>query len=218
MNGRIEELVSVIPYTNTFADVGCDHGYVAEAMLKSGKCKKAYVSDVSEKCLEKAKKLLAGFISAGSAEAVVSDGFEKLPLCDCALIAGMGGEEIIKIVSAAAERKVLPDKLVLQPMKNFDRVRDCCVKNGYRIKKDYVFYVKDKYYFIIATERGKDFLSEEEREFGRTNISERPSDFVRYAREEKEKLAQILDSGNLCDSERDRIIEKIKRLNEYAKS
>ena len=69
MNGRIEELVSAIPYTNTFADVGCDHGYVAEAMLKSGKCKKAYVSDVSEKCLEKAKKLLAGFISAGSAEA-----------------------------------------------------------------------------------------------------------------------------------------------------
>jgi len=215
---RIEELVSAIPYTDTFADVGCDHGYVAEAMLKSGKCKKAYVSDVSEKCLEKAKKLLSGFISAGSAEAVVSDGFEKLPECDCALIAGMGGEEIIKIVSAAAEKGVLPDTLVLQPMKNFDRVRDCCVKNGYKIKKDYVFYVKDKYYFLIAAERGEDLLSDEEREFGRTNVSERPSDFVRYAREEKEKLAQILNAGNLGEDERNKITNKIKRLNEYADS
>lgn len=218
MKDRIEELVSAIPYTNVFADVGCDHGYVAEAVLKCGKCKKAYVSDVSEKCLEKAKKLLSDYISAGSAKAVVSDGFEKLPLCDCALIAGMGGEEIIKIVSAAAERNVLPPTLVLQPMKNFDRVRDCCVKNGYKIIKDYVFYVKDKYYFLIAAKRGKDFLSDEEREFGRTNISERPSDFIRYAREEKEKLARVLDSSNPGDDERNKITEKIKRLNEYAES
>lgn len=215
---RIERLVSAIPCCDVFADVGCDHGYVAEELLKSGKCKTAYLSDISEKCLEKAKRLLSDYISSGKAIAVVSDGFEKIPRCDCALIAGMGGEEIIKILSAAEKKGVLPDTLVLQPMKNFDRVRDCCVNGGYKITKDYVFYVKDKYYFLIVAARGEDSLSAEEREFGRTNLSELPPDFIRYVREEKEKLSAILNAGNLNDAERNIITEKIKRLNAYAKS
>ena len=71
MAERLKEIFSLLPECESFADVGCDHGYIAEAMLKSGKCKRAVMSDVSEKCLEKAKKLNAEFIKNGVAEAVL---------------------------------------------------------------------------------------------------------------------------------------------------
>ena len=115
MKKRLEEIFALLPECETFADVGCDHGYVAKQMLESGKCKKVIISDVSKKCLDKAIALLSNEIEEGRAEAVVSDGFEKVKECDLALIAGMGGEEIVGILKRA---KTLPLKLVLQPMKN----------------------------------------------------------------------------------------------------
>ncbi|MBQ4098436.1 MAG: SAM-dependent methyltransferase, partial [Clostridia bacterium] len=38
MNRRLEEIFSVIPKCEVFADIGCDHGLMTKAMLVSGKC------------------------------------------------------------------------------------------------------------------------------------------------------------------------------------
>ena len=109
MAERLKEIFSLLPECESFADVGCDHGYIAEAMLKSGKCKRAVMSDVSEKCLEKAKKLNAEFIKNGVAEAVLSDGLKKVPRTECVLIAGMGGE--LCYLVEGTERALLIDGL-----------------------------------------------------------------------------------------------------------
>ena len=107
MNYRLERIFSEIPPCKVFADIGCDHGYMTKAMVESGKCERAIVSDVSAKCLEKAQTLLSDYIGSGVVESVVSDGFEKVGACDLALIAGMGGEEITAILNAC---KNLPKK------------------------------------------------------------------------------------------------------------
>lgn len=216
---RIEEITSVIPRCKVFADVGCDHGYAAEKALKSGRCEKAVVSDVSEKCLMKARSLLSDYIAKGRAIAVLSDGFKNLPPCDVALIAGMGGEEIAKIISdAAKDGYVLPETLVLQPMKNADKVRALLAESGYRLEKDYLFYVGDKYYFLIKAVRGADVLSDEEREFGRTNVNELPPDFIRYVKEELGKFAPISAQCGETGCGREKIDDKIKRLKKYVDS
>ena len=122
MTARLDELFSLLPPCSKFADVGCDHGYIAQRMLLSGKCGHAVISDISEKCLKKAETLLKGEIEAGRATAVVSDGLEKLPAdCDLALIAGMGGEEIVEILKRAP---FLPATLCLQPMKNAEKLQE----------------------------------------------------------------------------------------------
>ena len=54
---RIDTLCSLLEKVETFADVGCDHGYCSEYMLKNGLCKKAILSDVSRGSLAKAEKL-----------------------------------------------------------------------------------------------------------------------------------------------------------------
>ena len=62
MTDRLNKIFDSLAECEVFADVGCDHGYIAKAMLFSGKCKKVIVSDISAKCLNKAEELLNDFI------------------------------------------------------------------------------------------------------------------------------------------------------------
>lgn len=213
MKDRIEEIVNAIPVSDVFADVGCDHGYVSKEMLKRGKCRFAVASDVSEKCLGKAKKLLFREIEEGRATCILSDGFDDLPKVDTALIAGMGGEEIVSILKRA---KCLPENLVLQPMKNCDKTRAFAVSIGYRIEKDYVFESDGKFYNLIVLEKGEDELTAEEIEFGRTNIKNPTEDFKKMLLKEAEKLTVYAE--NSPEDKKKELLKKANRLNKYAEN
>ena len=212
MNSRLERIFSVLTECDVFADVGCDHGYMAKAMLDSGKCKRVIISDVSEKCLKKAQDLLADYAKSGRVTSVVSDGFEKVGPCDLALIAGMGGEEIISIIEKA---KSLPERLVVQPMKNTDRVRVAVIKAGYAVEKDFTFICQGKYYDLISLKKGKDSLTREEIEFGRTNINEPTEDFKKIISDKISKLREYLESDTMSDKTKQDMISEIEKLSKY---
>ena len=212
MTERLYKIYSEIPNCKVFADIGCDHGYLAKAMLQGGKCNSVILSDISAKCLEKARDLMRDDIAEGRAQAIVSNGFEKLPKVDCALIAGMGGEEIISILLKA---KNLPEKLVLQPMKNTDKVRKKVVELGYKIVKDYTFLVGKIFYDLIVLEKGQDSLSEEEIKFGRTNLELRPSAFINSIKLKIENLSKVLNNGNLSECTKIQVTNQIKELEKY---
>ncbi len=209
MNKRLQVIFSEIPKCSSFADVGCDHGYIAEAVLTSGKCRSVIVSDISAPSLEKAKKLLKKYIDCGKATAVLCDGLKLVPPCETVLIAGMGGEETIKILS---ESPFLPEKLLLSPMKNQDKVRRFLEKSGYGIKKDYVFS-DERFYHIIYAEKGVfcEKYTEKEFAYGRTNLKERSADFLAYLNKELEKT---LNYKSKVASEKDAAAfdEKIREL------
>lgn len=212
MTDRLKRIFEVIPDCEVFADVGCDHGYIAKAMIKSGKCKKVIVSDISAKCLEKAEKLLEKEIKDGVAISVVSDGFDKIDSCDSALIAGMGGEEICSILKGA---KNLPEKLVIQPMKNCDKARLCAVNAGYKIVSDRVFKSAGKFYDLIVLEKGKDALTEEEAEFGRNNVCEKGADFSEMISEKIKKLEKYASKPELSPCARVEMQKEIEKLKKY---
>lgn len=147
---RIGVINSYIDECELFADVGCDHGYCAEYALKSGKCKRAIISDISAKSLQKAQTLLAPYIKAGVCLPVCCDGLEKIDRSvNQVLIAGMGGMEIISVL----QKSFIPEKFILQPMKNADKVRAYLLSQGCKITADDIFY-DEKFYFIIKGERG----------------------------------------------------------------
>lgn len=166
--GRINEISALIDNCESFADVGCDHGYIALSVLQSGKCKSVTVTDISAKCLAKAEKLLADYICDGRCRAVCCDGLKGVSSdTEQVLVAGMGGEEIIKILSEG----FIPKKFILQPMKNADKVRKFLLSRGCKIVYDGIF--KDgKYYFVIKGERygGGEIYSDVQLAFGRDSI------------------------------------------------
>lgn len=212
MNYRIEKLLDLIVPCQSFADVGCDHGLIAEAVIKRSLCEKVVITDVSEKCLNKARMLLSKFIDEGLVESFVADGLTGVPYCEQVLIAGMGGEEIVKIID---EAPFLPERFVLQPMKNTVKLRKTLLKKGYRIERDFVFYSGRKYYDTVVAVKGKDFLSEDELKFGRTNLKERSADFIRRLKEERDKLNGILLGRNLSENDKQKFEKEINEIERY---
>lgn len=196
MTERLSIIFKHIPKCKTFADIGCDHGYIALNMLTQNKCEKVIVSDISAKCLAKAESLLSQFIDNGVAKSVVSNGFEKVDECDVALIAGMGGEEICSIIENA---KKLPNTLVLQPMKNCDKVRIKAIELGYKFISDSMFKSAGKFYDLMVLEKGKDSLTEQEIRFGRDNLNTVNPCFIEKISIEIKKIKEHLKNQGLSE-------------------
>ena len=55
LSKRIHALANTVIDGHTIADIGTDHGYVPMLLVKSGKCPRAIMSDISEGSLAKAK-------------------------------------------------------------------------------------------------------------------------------------------------------------------
>lgn len=217
MTERLKIIYELLPKCERFSDIGCDHGYITKEMLNSAKCKFAVASDISEKCLDKARGILKEEIASNRAVCVVSNGFENLPETDVALIAGMGGEEIVSIISCA---KVLPKILVLQPMKNADRVRINLENLGYGITTDYTFKSDGKFYDLIKAEKGVRVkkLSKKEIKFGKDNLKDKPISFIEKLNARINVLNACISDSNLNDKARKKIKKELKELKKYAKS
>ena len=216
MNNRLTKRLNVlfgeIKGGGVFADVGCDHGYIAEKVIGNALATKVIISDISEKCLSKAVKRLNENYK-GMFTAVVSDGFDELPHVDEALISGMGGEIIIKMLSRREDK---PSRLILQPMKNSEALREYVIGDGYKIVRDYTF--KDrKYYHVIVAEKSdeKDFYTADELMFGRDNLREKSSDFKSFI---KDKITLFSEASSRAFSpEKEELEKKLEKLKEIIK-
>lgn len=199
MKKRLQRIFDLIEPTSSFADVGCDHGFIAKSVIESGKSQKVTISDVSLPSLQKAEKLLRKQINEGKVTSVCCDGLKGVPSdTQTVLIAGMGGEEIIKILT---ESPFLPPVLVLQPMKNVDKVRKTLFNLGYGITRDFIFFTK-RYYNVIVAKLNQNVAPYNDFEylFGRDNLSNRQEDFINYLKREiaiTERYAKGVVS--LCD-------------------
>ena len=183
---RLTKITSVLPPCEVLADVGCDHGYVGIEALERGIAKRVVFVDVSAPSLDKARQncpeQYLPFVKF-----VCCDGLGDI-VCDAAIIAGMGGLEIMSILDNA---KVLPDKLVLQPMRNQRDVRKYLTHN-YEIITDEKFHDYKFYDLIVAEKRDTPTnLTEMELEFGKTNLTNPSQDFADYLESELTKLKNI---------------------------
>lgn len=125
-------------------DVGCDHGLVVKYALKNDICAvKAYATDISDTCLDKARRNLADFEKA---ECVCGNGIVATPLKpDFIVICGMGGNTISDILHSYNEKATL----LLSPHSHPELVRQWLVQNKYKIVHDSCYEFKNKYYDII---------------------------------------------------------------------
>lgn len=185
MTERLKAICGHLRPSRVFADVGCDHGYCTKYALDNGLCERAYMTDVSRASLKKAETLLAEEITAGKCVSVCCDGLDGVPeQCDCVLIAGMGGEEIMHVL-----RGELPARFVLQPMKNAEKLRRFLVERGAKITADITFFA-GKYYHLVAGEgEGGDKYTPLEYAFGRDNLRAPTSAFTGFLQEEINKLS-----------------------------
>ena len=191
LGARLAAIVDLCPTTKKIADIGCDHGYVTAELILEDKAKMVVATEKSEQCLNKAIILantinIAPFISFRQ-----GDGFgpiTKYDKIDCAVIAGMGGEEIIQILQNKPRRLF---DFVLQPMKDTVKLREYLLQNHFKIEVDKLVKDGDKFYNVIKTTHGRDRMSDIEVFFGRTNFTDNYQVFYEYLIERQKKLNQF---------------------------
>jgi len=208
---RLKEIFSNIEKAKKFADVGCDHGIIAQMVVKENLADTVIITDISKDSLKKAEDLLKEEMSVGKVKSYFTDGLNGVDLdVDECLIAGMGGKEIIKILTDRKE-EFRPNRLILQPMKNVDNLRVFLVENGYKILKDYVF--KDrKFYDLIIAIKGEDSLTPNEIAFGRTNLIEKGEAFKERTQIELDKVLKRLQNPDLSTENYFRFLGKVMQL------
>ena len=209
---RLNTLCSLLSPCESFADVGCDHGYCSEYMLKNGLCNRVIFSDISKGSLAKAEKLLAPYIAEGKATPVLGNGFYGVPSdTELVLIAGMGGSEIISILSDK-KHGFMPKRFVFQPMHDAERLRRYLLENGAEIQRDFTFE-DGKYYEVIVGGQAQTRMqySQAEYEFGRENLLQRPQAFLDRIQKLIANTKQYL-SKPLQEDSRKELEERKKRL------
>ena len=187
--------------TAVVADIATDHGYLAELLSRNERVSKVLATDISQKCLDKTNELKQRY-KLDKIETKLGDGLEPIEFVDLAILAGIGGYEIIKILSRQNTLKNGKNKcnlFVLQPSKNALELRLFLIEKNIKIVSDFIVFSSGRFYPIIIA----DLLQNNDTEksifnlyFGRDNSIEN-ADFLRFLNRQVEDLKFL---ENMSDS------------------
>lgn len=147
---RLQGVAALVSYP-VVADIGTDHGYVPIYLHKIGKLKKAYACDVRRGPLEKAQENIFFHQAQGVIETRLGSGLTTLQPgeADTAIIAGMGGMLMIRILEDSPEVVKSLKELILAPQHDVDQVRRHLHSIGFSIEAEMMIKEDGKYYTII---------------------------------------------------------------------
>lgn len=196
LSTRLENIVELCDKTSVIADIGCDHGYVTAELILSNRCDRVIATDISAPSLDKAIVFCDSLNINGYVSFREGDGFSVIYKSDKvkqAVIAGMGGMEIIKILE---EKNNNLKNFVLQPMRDVVKLREYLINNKYKIVYDYLVYDDEIYYNVIKVTKGRNHLKPMEIYFGKDNFDFNREVFKKYLLSEKEKLEKLKNKIN----------------------
>lgn len=161
---RIEKICSTIDFALKYyggeaviADIGTDHGFIAESVSKLSGVKSVIATDISKKSIEKVKSLIKEK-NLTNISTNVGDGLEAIDRADIAVIAGIGGLEITKIIDGQNRNKSGKRKcniFVLQPAQNIVELRNWAISRHYKILKDVTFEDNNQHYSVLVVDVSK---------------------------------------------------------------
>ena len=141
----------------TVCDIATDHGYLAEELSKQDNVNQVIATDISEKCLNKLVDLIK-LHNLKKIETIVGDGLLPIKKADVAVVAGVGGWEIIKMLknqNVNFDGTTKCNLFVLQPAQNVIELRKWLFENEIFIIKDYIIEDAGRFYPIIIVDISK---------------------------------------------------------------
>lgn len=191
LSPRLEAVVDLCPKAKIIADIGCDHGLVTAELVLQNKTDMVIATEKSEQCLNKAISLADSINITPFVSFRQGDGFNAITKHDkikFAVIAGMGGDEIIHILESKPKKLF---NFVLQPMKDVPKLREYLITHGFKILVDKLIKEDDKFYTVISVTKGSDRLAELEIFFGKTNFTDNYEVFYEYLMLRQKQLADF---------------------------
>lgn len=139
LSPRLQKCCEYVRPGAVTADIGCDHGYTSIHLLKKGIAKKAYACDVKEGPLQSAVINAHKYGVEKKVQFFLSDGLKNVPRdFDTCIIAGMGADVMVSILSAAPWLKSEQYHLILQCQSKTPTLRKYLSDEGWCIREEAV--------------------------------------------------------------------------------
>lgn len=190
LSPRLEMLLALTPEAETYCDIGTDHGYTALALSRRGG--KVIAVDIRPKPLAVAAENVRR-LGAENVELRLSDGFSAVNEgeAECAVLAGMGGELISRIISDGVKGAKY---LVLQPQSLIYELRRFLCENGFVIEDEGLCREEGRFYIAMLVRRGEERpLTEAELRLGPVLLKKKHPLLREYIEDERRKLRLALD-------------------------
>ncbi len=223
---RLECIKSMVSKCSVVADIGTDHGYVAEMLLKDSICQKVIATDLNEGPLSRAVEHLTSIDLADKCNFRLGSGLTVLNEgeADAVIIAGMGGELISDIIETSKNIAIHTKELILQPMTTADKLRRYLFKNNFKILDENIVKEFHHYYFVIkavpgTVEKDDEFYYE----FSKILIEKKETlmhEYMNKALNINENIIRNLEKNNNSDYNKkiEALINKNKRIRELMKN
>lgn len=150
LSKRMQTIVDMVDEAKV-ADVGCDHAFVSIELALRETTETVIAMDVRKGPLAIAEQNIKAHGLSDVIETRLSDGLEKLSVgeVDVAVIAGMGGLLIVRILERAVAHTKQGIHLILQPQSELDSLRAYLQSIGYCIQQEEMLIDEGKYYTVI---------------------------------------------------------------------
>jgi len=154
LSPRLRRIADYVRPGEIVIDVGTDHAYIPIYLLQNNISERAYASDLRAGPLENARR---DAVSGGVADRLTLFCCDGLSACDpdsvdTVIVAGMGGETIQGILSAAPWSR--GKRCILQPQTMFHELRQFLAASGRRISDASLAYDTGRIYLIWLVEQG----------------------------------------------------------------
>lgn len=133
------------------ADIGCDHGFVSIYLFEHKIASRVIAMDVNQGPLQFAREHVKEAGLEAYIDVRLSDGFSSLQKgeANAAVIAGMGGRLMVRLLEEGKEKIALMQELVLQPQSEVSLLRQYIRNAGYRLVEEEMVLEEGKFYTIL---------------------------------------------------------------------
>ncbi len=149
---RLKAVLELIGTQDTAADIGCDHGKLALALLESGCARRVIASDVSPSSVNKARRLAAAHAAEERMQVRLGDGLSVLEEgeADAVVLAGMGGTLMARLLEKCETPLKGAKRAVFQPMRAYADIRRYLYERGYPVLAERVVLDDGRLYQVFS--------------------------------------------------------------------
>lgn len=162
LSGRLAAAVSLIPKHTVIADIGTDHGYIPVYTCQEGLCPKAIAADIVPGPLQAAAVHVRQSGLADRIDCRLGDGLTCIQPgeADGAVICGIGGPLMVRILQASPGVWQEMDFLVLQPQSDSGAVRQYLYESGWHIEDEGMLVEDGRLYELMRAVPGREAVPE----------------------------------------------------------
>lgn len=148
LSKRLQAVADLVTAHYKLADIGTDHAYIPIYLTQQKKITEAVALDVNEGPLQRAEEHIRENGLEAEIETRLSNGFQALQPGEVqsAVIAGMGGGLVIRILTEGTEVVRKLEECILQPQSEIEKVRAFLLEKGYEFLEEDMVCEDGKYY------------------------------------------------------------------------